>query len=343
MYSRSPTEHCLGHRRALAHKALHAVNPPEAVVHGIMREQVPVDNKPSKTYGFLSRRGSMPQYKLQYKNVALRSGMELCVGAGSATGKAWEARSFYPAAQLLLWHDEALSFPRALGDSQAISGSDWAKASLAIHTLPTNCLPYSILKRAMDIFLVFALSPILLPLMSVVAVIVRLSSPGPILYSQRRLGRFGLEFRIWKFRSMYVNGDEILREHLKLNPEAAHEWNHCQKLKNDPRITRLGAFLRRSSLDELPQFINVLLGSMSLVGPRPIVEAEIVKYEDAYFFYTSAKPGLSGLWQISGRSDLSYTQRIEFDKEYVRSWSLALDLKILWRTAWVVWRAHGAV
>ena len=142
---------------------------------------------------------------------------------------------------------------------------------------------------------------------------------------------------------MYVNGDEILRNYLQVNPEAAREWTQSRKLKIDPRVTRLGRLLRRTSLDELPQFLNILAGSMSLVGPRPIVSAEKAQYRDAYFFYASAKPGLTGLWQVSGRSNLTYHQRVALDEEYIRSWNLALDMQILWRTAGVVWDSHGAV
>ena len=142
---------------------------------------------------------------------------------------------------------------------------------------------------------------------------------------------------------MYVNGEQILRKHLQADPEAAREWEQTRKLRVDPRVTPLGKFLRRTSLDELPQFFNILVGSMSLVGPRPIVLAEKTNYREAYFFYASAKPGLTGLWQVSGRSDLSYHQRVKLDAEYVRGWRLSLDLNILWRTAGVVWGAKGAV
>jgi exopolysaccharide production protein ExoY len=148
---------------------------------------------------------------------------------------------------------------------------------------------------------------------------------------------------LWKFRSMYVNSDEILRNHLQANDEAAREWTRSRKLKMDPRVTKLGNLLRRSSLDELPQFLNVLAGDMSLVGPRPIVSAEKSQYRDAYFFYASARPGLTGLWQVSGRSDLTYHQRVVLDEVYIRRWNLALDIQILWRTAKVVCQSKGAV
>jgi lipopolysaccharide/colanic/teichoic acid biosynthesis glycosyltransferase len=223
------------------------------------------------------------------------------------------------------------------------NGAEWEQVSLAVHRLSTNGVHYRLVKRLLDIFIVCSLLPCLLPLILIVAAIVRISSPGPILYRQRRMGRFGREFSLWKFRSMYANSDEILRNHLQLNHEAAREWAQSRKLKMDPRVTRLGNVLRRASLDELPQFLNVLAGSMSLVGPRPIVSAERAQYRNAYFFYASAKPGLTGLWQVSGRSDLTYHQRVSLDEEYVRRWNLALDIRILWRTAGVVWGAKGAV
>jgi exopolysaccharide production protein ExoY len=228
-------------------------------------------------------------------------------------------------------------------DFAGFNQGDWEKVSLAIHRLRTNCLHYRLAKRLVDISVVCMLLPCLVPLFLVCAVIVRISSPGPVLYRQKRVGRFGREFTLWKFRTMYRNSDEILRNHLETNPAAAREWKQTRKLRNDPRVTGLGSILRRASLDELPQFMNVFAGTMSLVGPRPIVAAEKAHYGDAYFFYTSAKPGLSGLWQVSGRSDLSYDQRVNLDAEYIRQWNLALDIKILWRTGAAVWASKGAI
>jgi exopolysaccharide production protein ExoY len=221
--------------------------------------------------------------------------------------------------------------------------SEWERLSLAIHKLPTNGLQYALLKRLLDILVICAILPCLLPLLLIVALVVKVGSPGPIFYRQKRVGRFGREFTLWKFRSMQVNGDEILRKHFALNPDAELEWIQTRKLRNDPRVTRMGRVLRQLSLDELPQFINVMEGSMSLVGPRPIVSAERESYRDAYLLYASAKPGLSGLWQVSGRSDLSYERRVALDAEYVNRWNLALDLQILWKTAGVVWGSKGAV
>jgi lipopolysaccharide/colanic/teichoic acid biosynthesis glycosyltransferase len=228
-------------------------------------------------------------------------------------------------------------------DSAAFNQGEWEKVSLAIHRLRTNGLHYRLAKRLLDVSVACTLMPCLVPLLLVSAVMVKMSSPGPVLYRQKRIGRFGSEFTLWKFRTMYRNSDEILRNHLETNPESAREWKQTRKLRKDPRVTRLGSILRRASLDELPQFLNVLAGSMSLVGPRPIVAAEKAHYGDAYFFYTSAKPGLSGLWQVSGRSDLSYDQRVNLDAEYIRQWNLALDIKILWRTGAAVWASKGAI
>ncbi|HEY4049565.1 MAG TPA: sugar transferase [Acidobacteriaceae bacterium] len=219
----------------------------------------------------------------------------------------------------------------------------WEMISRAVHSWRTNSFEYRVIKRALDITVLLAFLPLVLPLFAVIAVLIRIGSPGSIFYQQTRIGRFGRQFRIWKFRSMHVDCEAILAEHLRNNPAAAQEWKECHKLRNDPRITKVGKFLRRSSLDELPQLINVLRGEMSLVGPRPIVAAEIPKFREAYLFYTSARPGMSGLWQVSGRSDLSYGQRIELDSNYVRKWELLLDLRILWQTAGAVWRSEGAV
>ena len=265
--------------------------------------------------------------------------------AGEAfdTSGSWVGAQVTSVAALLRKSADVRYTPGHQEDSAARKGAEWEQISLAVHRLRTSGVHYRLVKRLLDIVIVCSLLPCLLPLLLIVAAIVRISSPGPIFYRQRRLGRFGREFNLWKFRSMYVNGDEILRSHLHLNHEAAREWAQSRKLKMDPRVTKLGNVLRRASLDELPQFFNVLAGSMSLVGPRPIVSAERSQYRDAYFFYASAKPGLTGLWQVSGRSDLAYHQRVTLDEEYIRRWNLALDIQILWRTAGAVWGSRGAV
>lgn len=257
--------------------------------------------------------------------------------------EAWLVSQAESAAALLTEGTAVRCMTDHQGDSRALNQAEWEKVSLAIHRLRTSGIHYRLAKRLLDISVACTLMPCLVPLFLMSAVIVRISSPGPILHRQKRIGRFGREFTLWKFRTMYSNSEEILRNHLEINPELAREWKQTRKLRKDPRVTKLGSTLRRASLDELPQFINVLAGSMSLVGPRPIVAAEKAQYGDAYFFYTSAKPGLSGLWQVSGRSDLSYDQRVNLDAKYIRQWNLALDIKILWRTGAAVWASKGAI
>jgi exopolysaccharide production protein ExoY len=254
-----------------------------------------------------------------------------------------EEQAITSVAALLRKSATVLCSPDLQERAGAWNGAEWEQISLAVHGLTTTGLHYRWGKRLLDIIIVCSFLPCLLPLLLIVAVIVRISSPGPILYRQRRIGRFGREFELWKFRSMYVNSDEILHSHLQANAEAAREWAQSRKLKMDPRVTRLGNLLRRASLDELPQFLNVLAGDMSLVGPRPIVSAEKAQYRDAYFFYASARPGLTGLWQVSGRSNLAYHQRVALDEAYIRGWNLALDIQILWRTAMVVCQSKGAI
>ena len=149
-------------------------------------------------------------------------------------------------------------------------------------------------------------------------------------------------FKIFKFRTMKPNSEQILAEHLLADPRARSEWFQTHKLREDPRVTVCGRFLRRTSLDELPQLINVLRGEMSLVGPRPIVWAEREKYGERFSFYTAALPGVTGLWQVSGRCDVTYSTRVALDEYYVRHWSLKRDLLILMKTPKAVWRRDGA-
>jgi lipopolysaccharide/colanic/teichoic acid biosynthesis glycosyltransferase len=270
-------------------------------------------------------------------------GQETDSGEAHGDVEAWDGLRLISVAGLLRHRLTVASLSEAREDASISAPAEWENISLAVHRLRTTCFQYRIVKRLIDVVVILGLLPVLVPLFLLVAAIVRVSSPGPILYRQRRVGQFGREFGLWKFRTMYRNGDEILREHFKTDPAAADEWAQSRKLRMDPRVTKLGNLLRRASLDELPQFLNVLAGSMSLVGPRPIVSVEKPHYRDEYFFYVSAKPGMSGLWQVSGRSDLSYHQRVALDEQYVRTWHLGLDMKILWRTAGAVWRAKGAV
>jgi lipopolysaccharide/colanic/teichoic acid biosynthesis glycosyltransferase len=199
-----------------------------------------------------------------------------------------------------------------------------------------------VLKRLMDVALIALASPMLVPLLLALALAVRLTSPGPILFSHRRICKSGAFFSMWKFRTMCVNGTEVLERYLADHPEARQEWNRTHKLRFDPRVTPIGRLLRKLSLDELPQVWNVITGRMSLVGPRPIVAAEVEKYGACFDCYTSVKPGLTGLWQVSGRSTLSYEQRVKLDCEYARRWSLLGDLRILAVTLRAVIDQEGA-
>jgi lipopolysaccharide/colanic/teichoic acid biosynthesis glycosyltransferase len=207
---------------------------------------------------------------------------------------------------------------------------------------PSGLFRYKVLKRALDVFLVVLFSPVLIPPLLIIAAAVRLSSPGPIFFSHRRIRSHGRFFTMWKFRTMCVNSAEVLENHLNANPEARSEWYCTHKLKNDPRITPVGAFLRRASLDELPQLWNVFRGSMSLVGPRPIVAAEVEKYGDGFASYCAVKPGITGLWQVSGRSSTSYEKRVGFDRTYAATWSFSGDLLILCKTFLSVANQDGA-
>jgi Undecaprenyl-phosphate galactose phosphotransferase WbaP len=197
-------------------------------------------------------------------------------------------------------------------------------------------------KALLDVFLTILIGACLLPLIVLIAILVKIDSPGPVFYGQKRLGREGVPFIAWKFRSMVQDADQVLESYLQANPALRHQWERDQKLRYDPRVTSIGGFLRRTSLDELPQLWNVLRGEMSLVGPRPIVVEEIPRYAEKYKLYTRVLPGLTGLWQVSGRNNVSYTERVNLDAYYVRNWSVWLDIYILLRTVWVVITGDGA-
>jgi Undecaprenyl-phosphate galactose phosphotransferase WbaP len=198
------------------------------------------------------------------------------------------------------------------------------------------------IKRFMDLLLVGAGGLIILPFLLVIALAVKLSSPGPVLYGHTRKGRDGKTFTAYKFRSMVRNADKILPGLLAENPRLRDEWEASHKLKNDPRVTGIGKFLRRTSFDEFPQLINILKGEMSLVGPRPVVEAEMEKYGENFRRIFSVKPGLTGLWQVSGRSDTDYAERVSYDTYYIQSWSVWLDVWILYRTPEAIFKGKGA-
>ncbi|MFN3652472.1 MAG: sugar transferase [Armatimonadota bacterium] len=197
---------------------------------------------------------------------------------------------------------------------------------------------YDRMKRTFDLFIAFAAIVAILPLLITIAMLIRASGPGPILYKQRRLGRGGREFWCLKFRTMVANADEVLRS----NPKLFQEFQANFKIKDDPRITPIGRFLRRTSLDELPQFFNVMAGDMSLIGPRPIVQNELEKYGPYADRLLSVLPGLGGVWQTSGRSEVDYSERVAMDMFYIENRSFYLDFKLLLLTALAVLKRDGA-
>lgn len=216
----------------------------------------------------------------------------------------------------------------------SLAGTELANKLL----LPWHCLT----KRAIDIGLVLAAAPAWLPVLAVLGLAVKLTSKGNIFYGQRRLGKNGDSFTAWKLRSMRSDSASILEQLLESDPQARQEWETDHKLKNDPRITAIGRFIRKTSLDELPQFGNVLKGEMSLVGPRPIVNDEVAKYGKIYRLYSQVPPGITGLWQISGRNNTTYEERVRLDDFYVRNWSPWLDIYVLARTVYTIVRRDGA-
>lgn len=218
-------------------------------------------------------------------------------------------------------------------------------ASLPLHGLddaaPPNRLRSGLL-RVLDIVVALFALLFFLPLLCIIAMLILVTDPGPVIFAHKRIGHGGRPFYCLKFRSMAVDAKERLDRLLAADPQARREWALNQKLRDDPRITRIGAVLRKSSLDELPQLINVLRGEMSLVGPRPIVTDEIERYGRYFSHYCRVRPGITGLWQVSGRSDVSYRRRVAFDVVYTRSYSVALNTKILLFTIPCVLRQRGS-
>lgn len=199
-----------------------------------------------------------------------------------------------------------------------------------------------IFKRSFDIAAALAGIALLSPLFLMLVLLVKCSDGGKVIYGHRRIGRNGRVFRCLKFRTMVENGDEVLAAHLARNPQDRDEWTATRKLQNDPRVTRVGAVLRKLSLDELPQIFNILRGEMSFVGPRPVVRDELLLYGTAASFYLKSRPGLTGLWQVRGRNDVSYRTRVAFDRHYVENWSFVFDMKILIWTVPAVISSRGS-
>ena len=199
-----------------------------------------------------------------------------------------------------------------------------------------------IFKMLFDISVSLMSLTFLIPLGILLSILIYLDSPGPIMFAHQRVGKHGKMFPCYKFRTMVTNAQEMLDTYLEENPAAREEWNRDFKLKDDPRITRIGKFIRKTSLDELPQILNVIKGEMSLVGPRPIVTAEIERYADHIYDYYLVPPGITGMWQVNGRSDTTYDERVEMDSWYVRNWSVWIDIVYLLKTVGVVLKRKGA-
>lgn len=197
-------------------------------------------------------------------------------------------------------------------------------------------------KRLADILIAGSALVLVAPLVVLISLLIRATSKGPAIFAHERIGFGGRTFRCYKFRTMVVDSDRLLAEYLASNPIAAQQWRDSQKLSWDPRVTSLGYVLRRSSLDELPQLFNILRGDMSCVGPRPIVREELDRYGSFAREYLSARPGLTGLWQVTGRSRTDYAHRVSLDTQYIRTWSLWSDLTILCRTGSAVLRFNDA-
>lgn len=198
---------------------------------------------------------------------------------------------------------------------------------------------YHFLKRFFDICVSLVALIILFPIFLIIAILIKLDSKGPVFFKHHRIGYKGKPISIYKFRTMVDNAEDMIKS---FTPEQKAEWEANYKLENDPRITKVGAFLRKTSIDELPQLLNIIGGSLSIVGPRPIIEEELEKYEDNKEKFLSAKPGLTGYWAAHGRSNTSYEERMRMELYYVDHCSLWLDIKIVFRTAFSVLKQEGA-
>ena len=286
-----------------------------------------------------------PRHRLPVLDIRLAAAVRACgveramialpdAGSGKLLEDLEKFESIFP--RLMMMHSSTALYSLTV-DARPLGGC------LAVEVRRDLLLPLPrFTKRAIDLLLVGLTVPVVALTILMVGMLVRLESPGPIFYGHRRIGRDHSTFRIWKIRTMQVNGDELLQNALANDGALRDEWLRDRKLRRDPRITRVGRFLRKTSLDELPQLWNVLRGEMSLVGPRPIVEEEIPTYGPNFSLYCRVTPGVTGLWQVSGRNAISLGDRVRLDSYYVRNWSPWLDLHILARTARVVLTGQGA-
>ena len=206
-------------------------------------------------------------------------------------------------------------------------------------------LVFRIIKRSIDIIAGIVGCILLIPITILVWLVrlIKKENTGPLFYEQLRIGKNGKQFRMYKYRSMCMNADETLKKYLEENEDARKEYKKYKKLKNDPRITKVGCSLRKTSLDEFPQFINVLIGNMSLVGPRPYLPREKEDMGEYYFAITKVKPGITGPWQVRGRSKLKFEDRMKLDVEYVNNMSIKKDIKMVWKTITKVIKKDGAI
>jgi lipopolysaccharide/colanic/teichoic acid biosynthesis glycosyltransferase len=198
------------------------------------------------------------------------------------------------------------------------------------------------MKRALDLVLAGSALVCAAPVLLTIGLAIRWQDGGPTLFAHKRVGLHGATFKCLKFRTMVVGADAVLAQHLAGDPATAAEWERTQKLRNDPRITPIGKFLRKTSLDELPQLINIVRGEMSIVGPRPVTVRELDRYDTEKVKYLSSRPGLTGPWQVSGRSDTDYATRVKLDARYVETWSFMQDIGIIIRTVPAVLRSAGS-
>jgi exopolysaccharide production protein ExoY len=221
---------------------------------------------------------------------------------------------------------------------------DSQTASFDFSELLQHCrVSHNAVKRSFDICFSLAVMIIFSPVFLLIALAIMVSSPGSVLYSHQRIGRSGTPFACWKFRSMYPDADARLRELLESDIDLKEEWMQTRKLKNDPRVTPFGKFIRKTSLDEIPQFWNVLRGDLSVVGPRPVVKDELVKfYGRKTPIILSVRPGLTGPWQVSGRSNMSYEERVRLDAEYVANRTFLGDLYLILKTIPAMLSSRGA-
>lgn len=198
------------------------------------------------------------------------------------------------------------------------------------------------MKRLTDLIFLILILPLITPLILLISVFIKTTSKGPVIFTQYRVGKHGKIFKIYKFRTMHIDAEKKLEEIIKNNYEINQEWKKFRKIKNDPRITKIGKFLRKTSFDELPQFLNVLKGEMSIVGPRPYLPTEIEEIKDHADIILSVLPGITGLWQVNGRNNKTFRERIKLDCFYVKKWSIWLDLLIMLKTLKVMLKGEGA-